>query len=341
MSNRPCLKTHARPLRRGPGSLQLGLFPGAGVVLEGLSDAEIAVTEGLDGSMDIQTLYAVAEASGVTPDRVSALIATLSEHRLLIETVTDRAWLSPMDRPRRHPLHPATTANAIVAGYGLAGDGLDLVAARATQHVVISGEGDLPCALADSLRLGGVGRVSVGMNAVNMLDLELRDHRVGRRQVSAGALQPPAPPDLVVLAVMGAVRSDAGEPWRRRGIPHLPLVVQAHHVQVGPLITSGLGPCLSCMDLHRRDRDPAWPALLSQLSPTWPLRPDPPVSLESSLTAMTVGVAAMIVHTCLDGQPVPGDLSLELSLPWPSVLSRRWFRHPLCDCTSGHATMVG
>jgi hypothetical protein len=342
MSYRPRLKRHAQPLRRGPGSLQLGLCPGAGVVLEGLSDAEIAVAEGLDGSMDIPTLYAVAEASGVGQDRVSALIATLSEHRLLIETVTDRAWLSPMDRPRRHPLDPDTTASAIAAAYDLAGDGLDYVAARARQHVVISGEGDLPCALADLLRIGGVGRVGVGMNAVNTLDLALRDHRVGSRQVAAGpAMEPPARPDLVVLAVMGAVRADAGEPWRRRGIPHLPLVVQTHRVQVGPLITEGFGPCLSCMDLHRRDRDPAWPALLSQLSPTWPLRPGPPVNLESSLSAMTAGVAAMIVHACLDGQPVPADLSLEVSLPWPSVVCRRWFRHPACDCAARHATMVG
>jgi len=127
----------------------------------------------------------------------------------------------------------------------------------------------------------------------------------------------------------------------RRGIPHLPLVVQAHRVQIGPLITGRAGPCLSCMDLHRRDLDAAWPAVLSQLSPAWPLRPGAPVNLESTLTAMTIGVAAMIVHTCLDGQPLPADLSLELSLPWPAVLSRRWLRHPLCGCTARHATMAG
>jgi hypothetical protein len=55
---------------------------------------------------------------------------------------------------------------------------------------------------------------------------------------------------------------------------------------------------------------------------------------------MTIGVAAMIVHTCLDGQPVPGDVSLELALPWPAILSRRWFRHSLCECTTRHATMA-
>jgi len=342
MSSRPRLKSHAQPLRRGPGSLQLGLCPHAGVVLDGLTEAEIAMAEGLDGSMDTRMLYAAAAAAGVDAHRVSELLAILNEHHLLVETDTDRAWLSAVGGPPRHPRRPDTTAMAIAAAYGLAGDGFDHVAARSTQHVVISGEGEVPYALADLLRVGGIGQVSVGLNAVNTVDLELRGRRTGGRPaVFRGALDPHASPDLVVLAAVGAIHADAGEPWLRRGIPHLPLVVQAHRVQVGPLITGGQGPCLSCMDLHRRDRDAAWPAVLSQLSPVWPLRPGAPVSLESTLSAMTIGVAAMMVHTCLDGQPVPGDLSLELSLPWPAILSRRWFPHPLCGCTARHATMTG
>ena len=329
--SRPQLKSHVQPLRRGPGSLQLGLCPGVGVVLDGLSDAEIAVVEALDGSLDINALYAVAAADGVAAGRLSALIATLQEHRLLVDAATDRACLSPIDEPRRHLLRP--DASAVAAAYDLAGDGYDYVAARSAQHVLISGEGALPSALADLLRVGGIGQVSVGFDAVNTLDLELRSYP-----------ELPSPnerPDLVVLAAMGAIVPGAGEPWLRRGIPHLPLVVQGHRVQVGPLITGGDGPCLSCLDLHRRDRDAAWPALLSQLAPQGPLLPDAPISLESTLTAMTAGVAAMIVHTCLDGQSVPGDLSLELSLPWPSVQNRRWFSHPLCECTAGYVTMTG
>ncbi|MDQ1537405.1 MAG: hypothetical protein QOE58_1798 [Actinomycetota bacterium] len=356
--NRPRLKNHAQPLRRGPGSIQLGLCPDRGVVLDGLSNPEIAVMESLDGSMDIQTLYAVAAAAGVAYDRVCELMDTLQQHRLLVDLSTDRAWSSPIDQPLGHPLphplgHPrrpgaTAAAAAIVAAYSLTGDGFDHLTARSTQHVAISGDGDLPRALADLLRAGGIGEVSVGTNAVDALDLELRGHRTaGRRAMFGTPLDRPAHPDLVVLAAMGAIPADAGEPWLRRGIPHLPLVVQAHRVQVGPLIAASplqggrSGPCLSCMDLHRRDKDAAWPALLSQLTPTWPLHPGPEVSLESTLTAMTVGIAAMIVHTCLDGQPVPGDLSLELSLPWPAVVTRRWFRHPLCGCTPGQGTMAG
>ena len=338
MNRRPRLKTHLQPLRRGSGSLQFGLCPSAGVVLEGLTDAEIALAEGLDGSLDIRTLYSVAAAAGVAAGRLTGLIATLDEHHLLVDSaadITDRTGLSAIDEPRRHLLGP--DARALAAAYGLAGEGYDRVAARSTQHVVISGVGDLPCALADLLRIGGIGRVSVGTNAVDALDLELRSHRPGPATLGSVSQLP----DLVVLSAVGAIRAQAGEPWLRRGIPHLPLVVQGHRVQVGPLIAGGTGPCLMCLDLHRRDRDAAWPALLAQLAPDGPLLPGAPVRLESTLSAMTAGTAAMIVHTRLDGQPVPDDLSLELSLPWPTIQSRRWFAHPLCDCAAGQATMTG
>jgi len=346
MHGRPRLKNHVQPLRRGPGSLQLGVCPDTGVVLDGLSAAELDLVESLDGSQDLHALYAGAAAAGIDAARLSAMITTLDEHHLLVDDVTDRARLFPLDEPLRRRLLP--DAQAVAAAYRLSGDGYDRMAARSTHHVLISADGDLPGALADLLTAGGIGRVSVGSHAVNTLDRDLRGHRSGGEVTTLGpkanlANSPELPdlPDLVVLAAMGAISPDAGMPWLRRGIPHLPLVVQGHRTQVGPLILGGDGPCLSCLDLHRRDRDPAWPAVLSQLSGRGPFSPAAPVSLESTLTAMTIGAAAMIVHTCLDGQPVPGDLSLELSLPWPTTQSRRWFAHPLCGCLVGQATMAG
>ncbi len=153
MHGRPRLKSHVQLLRRGPGSLQLGLCRDAGVVLDGLSDAEIAVVRSLDGSVDTHTLYAGAAAAGVAPARLSALLATLDEHHLLADATTDRACLSSIDEPTRHLLQ--SEATAVAAAYGLSGDGFDRVAARSTQHVVISADGDLPCALAELLRVGG------------------------------------------------------------------------------------------------------------------------------------------------------------------------------------------
>ena len=43
------------------------------------------------------------------------------------------------------------------------------------------------------------------------------------------------------------------------------MVLDEDLIRVGPLVISGLTPCLTCLDLHRTDWDPAWPVLLSQL----------------------------------------------------------------------------
>ena len=67
MAARPRLKPHARLLRRGAGALQVGLAADAGVVLEELSEAEIALVARLDGSLDLPGLHAVAVSTGVAP----------------------------------------------------------------------------------------------------------------------------------------------------------------------------------------------------------------------------------------------------------------------------------
>jgi bacteriocin biosynthesis cyclodehydratase domain-containing protein len=123
-------------------------------------------------------------------------------------------------------------------------------------------------------------------------------------------------------------------------VAHLPVVSQGHRVLIGPLVTPGRGPCLRCLDLHRCDRDPAWPALLAQLALPAPVAPAPAVSPETTLTAIAAGLSAMVVHTALDGQEVPRGVSLEVSLPWPRVEQRRWTDHPLCGCTVTQATMA-
>jgi hypothetical protein len=260
MNRRPRLKSHVQPLRRGPGSLQLGLWPGAGVVLDGLSDAEIAVTAGLDGSLDLRTLYAVSAAAGVAAGRLTGLIATLDEHHLLVDSateITDRTCLSPIDEPRRNLLLP--DARALAAAYGLAGDGYDHVAARSAQHVVISGEGDLPCALATLLRVSGIGRVSVGANAVDTLDLELRSHRPGPATIGSVAAAGPgragggggdprgcgrtvAAPRHTASAVGGSGSPGPGRPAHRRGLRTMPQVPGPAPPRQGRRLACPAGP---------------------------------------------------------------------------------------------------
>ncbi len=53
--------------------------------------------------------------------------------------------------------------------------------------------------------------------------------------------------------------------WAREDVPHLPVVLGDRHAVVGPLVEPGRTVCCYCLDLHRRDADPAWPAIATQL----------------------------------------------------------------------------
>ncbi|HET7476721.1 MAG TPA: hypothetical protein VFJ97_11965 [Dermatophilaceae bacterium] len=290
----PRLRTDIHPLRRGPGSVQLGQHQDTGLVVEGLTDDEVALLQRLGRAADPPspvTAELTATLSTARAGRLAALLGTLRERRLLAEPDGTAYPCEPGDpRRRRH------------------------------QIVVVSGAGALPETVAELLRAGGVGQVQVGEQAADALDFELRHDPVTR------------PPDLVVLLARDAVRAGRGEPWRRRGVPHLPVVAHRQRLVVGPLVSTG-GPCLGCLDRHRADRDQAWPLLLDQLAPE-PGFGVRAVEVPSPLAELGSGIVAMVGHAWLDGQPVPQGLSIEVGLPWPGVDYRQWQRHPRCHCVT-------
>ncbi len=316
MPARPRLKTHVRPLRRGPGAVQFGIAPETGVVLEGLLPAEIALLEQMDGSADLRGLYAAARTSGVATSRVDALLDTLRRHQLLIEQPTDRAVLSSLQLSGRARLELGPDADALAVSCPGAGDGYAQIAARASYHVRVEGRGGLPEAIAALLVSTGVGRVGTAGTPPEP-------------ETAAGRVS--ADPDLVVLTGARALPVEAGEQWLRRRTAHLPVVSLGHRVVIGPLVQPGGAPCLHCLDLHRSDRDAAWPTVLAQLVPSSPER-SPAVRAERAVTAVAAGLTAMIVHSRIEGRDLPRGASLEIALPWPRVEHRQWTPHPRCSC---------
>jgi hypothetical protein len=324
MSVRPRLKNHVRALRRSPDAVQFGLLPDTGLVVEGLSEDEITLVEHLDGSLDHTQLYAVAQDRGVSAARLDLLLAELRRHRLLVEDPTDRADLCLLERAPQDTQR--CDADGLALAYRLAGDGLRQLAARRRRYVLVGGSGSLPEAVCALLLAGGVGRVDAGAAG---FDAAVQALSPGRVEEGSALVDRP---DLVLLPANSALPPGAGAPWWRHGIPHLPVVAQGHRVVIGPLVLPGAGPCLDCLDLHRRDRDPAWPALLTQLAPPLP-GPSRPVEAESTLTATAAGLVAMVAHGHLDGLRLPVGVSLELNLPWPWLTHREWTSHPGCTCT--------
>lgn len=114
--------------------------------------------------------------------------------------------------------------------------------------------------------------------------------------------------------------------WLRRDMPHLPIVYGDTSVRVGPVIEPGSGPCLYCLDRHRTDADPAWPAIASQL---WGTRS----TAESPLLASEAAtMATRLALTHLRGLPEEAGTSFTIDAVSGETTSRHWLPHPECAC---------
>lgn len=330
MAVRPRLKSYARPVLRTAAGLRLGVYPDLGVVIEGLSCAEGDLLRALDGRHDVDDLYRLATRTGVSAQRVDDLLGALRRRLLLIERPSDRVVLGRLCGPQGHeiPAELLAGAEALSAAYQSAGDGLREVAARTDRVVTLDGAGTFVDGLAQLLARAGIGTVRVvppesptdpGGTAADAFP----DTSVG------WASTEPDRPDLVVVVGRSAISPIRAARWRRGPAAVMPIVLHDHRAVVGPIGAAGVGPCLRCLDLHRRDRDASWPGVLAQLEAASARA----FEVEAALAALAGGVAAMMVLTYLDGRPSDG-VSLEIGWPWPMLTQRRWAPHPRCGCAS-------
>lgn len=132
---------------------------------------------------------------------------------------------------------------------------------------------------------------------------------------------------LAVLVASHVVPPSDHRPWLQRDIPHLPIVVTETATTVGPLVVPGASACLHCVGLYRRDADPAWPAIASQLSLLTPPEPNP------LRTASAVRLAAGMVVAALGGAPDTGR-QWRLSGDGSEVSERQYQPHPGCRCAA-------
>lgn len=323
---------------RRAGESQVGADPRCGVVLEGLSAPEQRLVEYLRSAPTQDDVVRRARALGIPPDRAAEILGLLSRAGVL--------------DPRPLPAWEVTGAAADEAYWSrIAREPDGVLAARGSAAVAVQGLDRLGMTVAVTLAQAGVGTVLCTDRAlVTTSDLgyfHLRD--VGRpregaaRAILAGAFPhtrtadgPDVRPDVVV-----AVFPRVADPVRlralvREDVPHLLVVVGEVSVTVGPLVTPGRGPCARCLDLHRTDADPCWPAVATQL------RLAPALGAEAGTAQLASAVAARAVLGHLDGAPDEPGTMVEVDALQPQPVVHRWAVHPDCGCGSvGSAASTG
>jgi hypothetical protein len=210
--------------------------------------------------------------------------------------------------------------------------------------VVITGRGRLGAAVAVALAEAGVGHVQPDLTgsvtAGELAAGPLREADVGhsRRVAISEAVSRAAPQTETHSVRRGTatlvIQLDHDEPvallaeaHAQRHQPHLAVTIREGVPVIGPLVPPAGGPCLNCLDLHRRDRDATWPFVS---------RPDAlePCAVPTLLTAVAYATAESLAF--LDGG-APETLGASAEVHAPGRLRKRsWSPHPRCTCTRRH-----
>ncbi|BBX17867.1 cyclodehydratase [Mycolicibacterium duvalii] len=119
------------------------------------------------------------------------------------------------------------------------------------------------------------------------------------------------------------------------GVPHLPVRVRDGTGLIGPLVIPGVTSCLRCADMHRSDRDSAWPAVASQLCRTVGTADRATVLATAGLALGEIDrVVRALAYDGTGPAPLPStlDTTVEFDVRTGAVTTRKWSRHPECSC---------
>ena len=146
-----------------------------------------------------------------------------------------------------------------------------------------------------------------------------------------------APTEIHVVVGVGEPPRDLLDSRTVHDVPHLVLRFVEGHAVLGPFVTPGSTACMRCLDLHRSDRDPAWPLLLEQYSRVSRHdRPDGvPEPVDAALASVAVGWVGREVSAELTGAgPVTRSRTLTLTPELVEVVLQDWPQRPDCICAS-------
>jgi bacteriocin biosynthesis cyclodehydratase domain-containing protein len=138
--------------------------------------------------------------------------------------------------------------------------------------------------------------------------------------------------DLVVLSDNLIADPHMLRDLHSQGVAHLAVRVRDGVGLVGPLVIPGVTSCLGCADLHRRDRDAAWPAVAAQLRDTVGVADRPTLLATAALALSQVNRVIGAVRGSESEPPTSLNATLEFDVHTGSIVARQWTKHPLCSC---------
>ncbi|MGV8876980.1 MAG: hypothetical protein ACOH1K_05680 [Rhodoglobus sp.] len=140
--------------------------------------------------------------------------------------------------------------------------------------------------------------------------------------------------DLAVLVGNFVIPPSVHAHWLRRDIVHLPVVISDSAAEIGPVVIPGVTGCLLCVELHRRDADPAWPAIATQLMGRVSTAETPVLIAEAAAEAsrMALHHLGLVGYTVFDQTPADATVSVRIDHRTGRRDESLRFRHPECGC---------
>ncbi|WP_033340847.1 hypothetical protein [Catenuloplanes japonicus] len=344
---RPMLIPGLARVWRDRHTLQLGLDRRRAVILQLAAGTAGELLDLVDGTRSEGTILQHARRLGVRDEDAIGLLHALRAAGLLLGA----HHFLPSRLPEEARSRLTGEAASIALGdHGAVDNPARVLRRRYAADITITGPGPAAGPIAVALAQAGVGRIHADLSGP-----VLPSDRAG------GALAPPAGEERRAAAVAAAVQRVAPDvrvspvPRGRAAIvvqlgldrpapviaagfaqrrqAHLLVGARDGTMVVGPLVPASGVPCLRCLDLHRRDRDPAWPALAAQLLP----RPGAEGATGGAATVLAAAaIVAEQVLAYLDGA-TPETIGAAVEVDGPSrVRRRRWAQHPVCDCGRRH-----
>lgn len=289
----------------------------------------------LDGSRDRDQVLAAARDRGIPAETADRVLTLLASGGALDDFPAGTLRVLPQPLRARLAAELATVSLARQDGDG----GARTLARRRAAYIHIRGIGRIAATIASILVTAGVGDVAGGIDPEPeppppdskppAQTAIARTPPRPSRKTGAGPPRGQALPDLTVL--VGQPDPELSAALMSDRTPHLVASASEAIGIVGPMVLPGRTACLRCLDLHRTDRDPAWPLILAQLAGRQPI----PLACDAPLAAAVAAQAAFQALAFVDSAAAPDAVTngtLDLVLPAWQWRRRTWPPHQRCSC---------